>query len=204
MTEKKYFIPPGALYIKFKSIWRNFIMNTVKSERIKEELNQAHQHIKSGKTYSKLVPVNDKLHYISKLPSRLRGAASFVYDALELHVNNNLIAYVSQDTLATETGYTRQWVCYILGKLHEIGLIHKIRKGLNKANEYILVAKQNLIQKLSEYMEAKKEELKEQHGNGKQNYKSAKNDNFNNFEQREYDYDDLERKLLGWNDPLLE
>ncbi|MDP4088095.1 MAG: DnaD domain protein [Bacillota bacterium] len=30
------------------------------------------------------------------------------------------------------------------------------------------------------------------------NYKQPSKDNFNNFEQRTYDYDDLERKLLGW------
>lgn len=28
---------------------------------------------------------------------------------------------------------------------------------------------------------------------------NKKQDNFNNFEQREYDYDELERKLLGWD-----
>jgi hypothetical protein len=28
---------------------------------------------------------------------------------------------------------------------------------------------------------------------------SGKKDNFNNFEQRQYDFDDLEKKLLGWD-----
>ena len=39
----------------------------------------------------------------------------------------------------------------------------------------------------------------------KENWKPVKaedtitNTNFNNFEAREYDYDDLEKKLLGWD-----
>ncbi|MCR3760389.1 hypothetical protein KYB31_15535 [Clostridium felsineum] len=30
--------------------------------------------------------------------------------------------------------------------------------------------------------------------------KEKREDNFNNYEQRKYDYDDLEKKLLGWNE----
>jgi DnaD/phage-associated family protein len=33
----------------------------------------------------------------------------------------------------------------------------------------------------------------------KNNYKASGGDNFNNFEQRTYDYDSLEKKLLGWD-----
>lgn len=32
------------------------------------------------------------------------------------------------------------------------------------------------------------------------NYKQPSKDNFNNFEQRTYDYNDLEKKLLGWGE----
>lgn len=37
------------------------------------------------------------------------------------------------------------------------------------------------------------------YNNNNYNNKNSKNSNFNNFEQRTYDFDELERKLLGWD-----
>lgn len=43
----------------------------------------------------------------------------------------------------------------------------------------------------------KKDKIK---GNFKKNvYNNGKNDSFNNYEQRSYDFDELEKKLLGWD-----
>lgn len=43
----------------------------------------------------------------------------------------------------------------------------------------------------------KKDKMK---GNFKKNvYNNGKNDSFNNYEQRSYDFDELEKKLLGWD-----
>lgn len=45
---------------------------------------------------------------------------------------------------------------------------------------------------------AKRDVKKSTYRKPSNNYKQPSKDTFNNFEQRTYDYDDLERKLLGW------
>lgn len=47
----------------------------------------------------------------------------------------------------------------------------------------------------------REQERKKREKNSKNLSKPNKNSTFNNFEQREYDFDNLEKKLLGWEEP---
>jgi len=168
-----------------------------KIEKLKEKLNKEYKHIPTTKVYSNHVPINTKLEKLRLLPSGLRGAASLVYDALEAHCNEKYEVYASQSTLAIETGYSREWVNYIIKKLVEVGLINKKRRGLNISNLYTLIVKKAMCVIVDEIknilIEIKKHEKEEK----QKNYKNTKKREFTDYDQRNYDYDELEKALLG-------
>jgi predicted transcriptional regulator len=177
-------------------------MLKAKIQEIKEKLNKDHKTIQSMKIYSNNVPVNEVISIINnKLPKGIRGAAIAVYFALEGHANSSCEVNTSQQTLANETGYSREYVNYIIGQLHSIGLIQRIRRGLKQVNQYILTVKKNIVEILSELKELYIQMQKEKREQQQKNYNN-KPSTFNNFKQRNYDFEDLEKKLLGWEDEL--
>lgn len=199
------------MIIKVLALWiwineksrRVFIMLNQKIQEIKERLNKDHKAIQTMKIYSNNVPVNEVISIIGcKLPKGIRGASIAVYFALEGHANATCEVNTSQETLARETGYSREYVNYIIGQLHTIGLIQKIRRGLKQVNQYILTVKKNIVEALNELKELYIQIQKDKRQHQQKKYNNGKSSTFNNYEQRTYDFDDLERKLLGWEQDL--
>jgi hypothetical protein len=184
------------------------------SERVQivlNELNKQFKTITTMKIYSDRVPINKKIELLKQLPVRIRGTASLVYDALEGHANDEYKVFASQETIAKEIGYTREHVNYIIGLLHQIGLIKKIRRGVNKTNEYILTMKQMMISILEEKTNIEKEEEKNKQAKKK---KSSDNKDYSNNKkqssfsdyggQRSHISKELELALRGISDEDIE
>jgi hypothetical protein len=182
------------------------------SEKLKNILSENHQKIKTMKVFSNAVAVNDKLAFINTLDKGIRGTCNLILDAFEGHVNtdensdNYMQVYASQATIATELGFTREYISHCINRMAESELCPfvKIRRGLNMVNQYIMTAKKKLVELLKEIYKAQQEELQAKNQENKNKEKKQwfgrkdKVDNFNNFEQRYYDFDALEKKLLGW------
>jgi DNA replication protein DnaD len=64
-----------------------------------------------------------------------------------------------------------------------------------------LTVKKNIVEILSELKELYIQMQKEKREQQQKNYNN-KPSTFNNFKQRNYDFEDLEKKLLGWEDEL--
>jgi DNA-binding Lrp family transcriptional regulator len=176
----------------------DFLMLKQKLEQIKARLNQEYKSIDTMKVYSNHVPVNIKIKKLSTLPSRLRGAASLVYDAMEAHCNKDFQVYATQQTIAKETGYSREWVNHIIQLLVDVGLIEKIRRGLKQPNLYTLIIKKKISSIINEIkfvlIEIARGKKKKQ---SEKNSYSQNKRTFTDYDQRSYDYDALEKVALG-------
>jgi hypothetical protein len=181
------------------------------SEKLKNILNENHAKIKTMKIFSNAVGVNDKIAFLLTLDKGIRGTCGLILDMFEGHVNtdeksdNYMIVYASQATVAKELSLTREYVSHCINQMakNELCPFTKIRRGLNLCNQYIMTAKKKLVELLKEIYKAQEEERKAKNQENKAKEKKQwfgkkdKVDNFNNFEQREYDWDDLEKKLRG-------
>lgn len=89
-----------------------------------------------------------------------------------------------------------------LRELKTKGYINIIRRGsTSNKYEFIKEIKRYIdasIKQAKEKANAHVEYLRQTYGYKKAN-KSKNKGNWNNYEQRTYDFDDLERKLLGWD-----
>ncbi|NMM61156.1 hypothetical protein HBE96_00245 [Clostridium sp. P21] len=186
------------------------------SEQLKEQLRKEFMPIKSLKVYSNANAVNSKISFIKSLDKGIRGVCSMILDFFEARVNtddtkdNYMIVYASQKEIADEFGFTREYISHCINRMVEntICPFVKVRQGLNKSNYYIMKKKKEMIDLLKKIFQAQQEELKvkneEKQDRQKKEYKnnyssSNKVSTFNNFKQRTYDFEELERKLLGWD-----
>ena len=88
---------------------------------------------------------------------------------------------ILEDVELLEKEYTEMWVIEALKEASEQGIRNiKYVKGILK--------------------NWKARGFKAEKPQNKQQTKYSKTSGFNNFEPREYDYDSLEKKLLGWED----
>lgn len=97
----------------------------------------------------------------------------------------------SQQTIANDLKVSVRTVQRHLRLLADQGYIQKKRRGFNMTNIYTLL--KSVVEKVKE----KKEEMT---NNFKKSFSNKEKPKlkFNNFQAREYDYDKLERQLLGW------
>lgn len=178
-------------------------------QETEEKKKKAHDNFLSKhsplkmKPYSNNVPVNEIIDVINKkVPKGLKNAAKAVYFSLEAHANKACYANPAQATIASECDMSREYVCYILKKLDEAGIIKKIRRGLTYCNIYILVIKQKLMEDLQSEIELNitlatlKKQLNKTKNNKIQT-KENKKSTFNNYNQRKYNFENLEGLLLG-------
>ncbi|AGX43647.1 putative transcriptional regulator [Clostridium saccharobutylicum] len=130
------------------------------------------------------------------------------------HTNNNSKAFPSYQTIADNCNITRVTVINVVKQLIEQELIIKeIRKippsednkVSNETNVYSITEKvfknckeESLLNDSNGVIPLKGQTHIKDFSNSKINSSRSKL-KFNNFEPREYDYDDLERKLLGWD-----
>jgi DNA-binding GntR family transcriptional regulator len=104
--------------------------------------------------------------------------------------------YPSINYIANALGTCTRTINRYLKELVELGLILKRRRG-SISNIYTLLQKKagQAIEKVQEIIKSAKKAYKSNY----KPYPNKKESVFNNFEQRTYDYDNLEEKLLGWS-----
>ncbi|AKA71944.1 hypothetical protein [Clostridium scatologenes] len=186
------------------------------SEQLKEKLRKEFMPLKNLKIFSNANAINSKIAFIKSLDKGIRGTCSMILDFFECRVNtdgskdNYMIVYASQSNIADELGFTREYISHCINRMAESSICPfiKVRQGLNKSNYYIMETKKKLVNLLKQIFHAQQEELKaknqEKQQQKKKEYKKSNSNEkfstFNNFEQRTYDFEDLEKKLLSWTD----
>lgn len=181
------------------------------SEKLKQELREKFMPIKSLKVFSNADALNLKISFLKSLPKGIRGTCSMILDFLECRVNteeskdNYMIVYASQSEIGATLGFTREYISHCINRMAESPIcpFTKVRQGLNKPNYYIMQKKKELIELLKQIFQAQQEESKAKSADKQQNenkkYNKERFSKFNSFPQRTYDFDKLERQLLGWD-----
>ncbi|MCB2299618.1 helix-turn-helix domain-containing protein [Clostridium tagluense] len=97
--------------------------------------------------------------------------------------------FPSQKTLSQAINRSIRTIQRSLKKLKQLGYI-LVELRIGTSNIYTMLKK--IISQKSEKAVKKVNELRQKFGNKK------KQDNWNDYPQRDYDFDKLEKKLLGW------
>ncbi len=163
----------------------------------------------------------------NNLSKRLRSSLTYFYDEFLhlIHRTGETLYKTTQKTIAKYVGFSRTHTNKLIRHLECAGLIVIIEDTTAK-NPYenyfwyrlplqveLYNSKQESIEKAKNNAEDIKKKaiekaVKQTINNSKNSYnnygKYNKVDSFNDFEQRDYDYNDLEMKLLGLNTPQLE
>ncbi|PJI07669.1 helix-turn-helix domain-containing protein [Clostridium sp. CT7] len=123
------------------------------------------------------------------ITSDLSNGAFRLYILLQSYCygNQKHTCYPSQATLSKQLNRTTRTIQRYLKELEDKGYIEKKRRG-SISNIYKML-KKVIQQKVNKAVNS-----------AKNAYKKYKNklDNFNDYSQREYDYNDLEKKLTAW------
>lgn len=186
LIAKKFIIPfdSGVCVIKH---WR--IHNYIQKDRYKETVykeEKSHLLLKDNKSYKYMdTPC---IQDVSIPETQVRIGK----DSLDKNNNKSLLLFeelgfgsispiILEDVELLEKEYTEMWVIEALKEASEQGIRNiKYVKGILK--------------------NWKARGFKAEKPQNKQQNKYSKTSGFNNFEPREYDYDSLEKKLLGWED----
>lgn len=130
------------------------------------------------------------------------------------HTNNNSKAFPSYQTIADNCNITRVTIINVVKQLIEQELIIKEIRKIPPSEQNKVQNENNIYNIIEKVYRNCKEERLPKDSNGSiplkgqahikdfsdNKVKSSKSRlKFNNFPQREYDYEDLERKLLGWD-----
>jgi len=133
--------------------------------------------------------------FTNKLYVDLSNDARIIYalllDRLQLSVKNqwydemgNVYLIFTREQLAAGAGVSVRTVVRAMNLLNEVELVKETRQGLNKPN-LIYVGKLKYDAAVKPFKQAE---------NAQKGHRPKKD-----FVEREYDYDDLEKKLLGWD-----
>lgn len=109
------------------------------------------------------------------------------------------LCYPSQKTLAGKLNKSVRTIQRNLSELVKAGLI-KIKRRGSVSNIYELIGISNSSSSIDTSIKKTLEKGKPKNSNWK-NYSNKKQDLFNNYEQRNYDFEKLENALLG-NSPI--
>ncbi|MDB2125785.1 DnaD domain-containing protein [Clostridium paraputrificum] len=192
LIAKKFIIPfdSGVCVIKH---WR--IHNYIQKDRYKETVykeEKSHLLLKDNKSYKYMDTPCIQDVSIPETQVRI-GKDRIGKDSLDKNNNkSSLLLFeelgfgsispiIVEDIELLEKEYTEMWVIEALKEASEQGIRNiKYVKGILK--------------------NWKARGFKADKPQNKQQTKYSKTSGFNNFEPREYDYDSLEKKLLGWED----
>lgn len=191
LIAKKFIIPfdSGVCVIKH---WR--IHNYIQKDRYKETVykeEKSHLLLKDNKSYKYMDTPCIQDVSIPETQVRI-GKDRIGKDSLDKNNNKSLLLFeelgfgsispiILEDVELLEKEYTEMWVIEALKEASEQGIRNiKYVKGILK--------------------NWKARGFKAEKPQNKQQTKYSKTSGFNNFEPREYDYDSLEKKLLGWED----
>lgn len=191
LIAKKFIIPfdSGVCVIKH---WR--IHNYIQKDRYKETVykeEKSYLLLKDNKSYKYMGTPCIQDVSIPETQVRI-GKDRIGKDSLDKNNNKSLLLFeelgfgsispiILEDVELLEKEYTEMWVIEALKEASEQGIRNiKYVKGILK--------------------NWKARGFKAEKPQNKQQNKYSKTSGFNNFEPREYDYDSLEKKLLGWED----
>lgn len=191
LIAKKFIIPfdSGVCVIKH---WR--IHNYIQKDRYKETVykeEKSHLLLKENKSYKYMDTQCIQDVSISETQVRI-GKDRIGKDSLDKNNNKSLLLFeelgfgsispiILEDIKLLEKEYTETWVIEALKEANAAGV---------RNLKYVIGILKNW----------KSKGFKAEKPQNKQQNKYSKTSGFNNFEPREYDYDSLEKKLLGWED----
>lgn len=118
-----------------------------------------------------------------------RSVRLFAIELLSRCYNDKTSCYPSQETLAKDMEVSVRTIQRWVKILKENNIIRVIRRGFNKTNEYFMLFKQKAEKGVTEVKKAMNKAHK--------SYKKAKG-HFNNYNQRTYNFNDLEKGLLQY------
>lgn len=118
-----------------------------------------------------------------------RSVRVFAMELLSRCYDKKISCFPSQQTLATDMGVSVRTIQRWVKILKQEGIIKVIRRGFNMTNEYFMLMKQKVIKGVTEVKKAMNKAHK--------SYTKAKG-HFNNYNQRTYDFNDLEKGLLQY------
>lgn len=191
LIAKKFIIPfdSGVCVIKH---WR--IHNYIQKDRYKETVykeEKSHLLLKDNKSYKYMDTPCIQDVSIPETQVRI-GKDRIGKDSLDKNNNKSLLLFeelgfgsispiILEDIKLLEKEYTETWVIEALKEANAAGV---------RNLKYVIGILKNW----------KAKGFKAEKPQNKQQNKYSKTSGFNNFEPREYDYDSLEKKLLGWED----
>ena len=192
LIAKKFIIPfdSGVCVIKH---WR--IHNYIQKDRYKETVykeEKSHLLLKDNKSYKYMDTPCIQDVSIPETQVRI-GKDRIGKDSLDKNNNkSSLLLFeelgfgsispiIVEDIKLLEKEYTETWVIEALKEANAAGV---------RNLKYVIGILKNW----------KSKGFKAEKPQNKQQNKYSKTSGFNNFEPREYDYDSLEKKLLGWED----
>lgn len=192
LIAKKFIIPfdSGVCVIKH---WR--IHNYIQKDRYKETVykeEKSHLLLKDNKSYKYMDTPCIQDVSIPETQVRI-GKDRIGKDSLDKNNNkSSLLLFeelgfgsispiIVEDIELLEKEYTEMWVIEALKEANAAGV---------RNLKYVIGILKNW----------KSKGFKAEKPQNKQQNKYSKTSGFNNFEPREYDYDSLEKKLLGWED----
>ena len=191
LIAKKFIIPfdSGVCVIKH---WR--IHNYIQKDRYKETVykeEKSHLLLKDNKSYKYMDTPCIQDVSIPETQVKI-GKDRIGKDSLDKNNNKSLLLFeelgfgsispiILEDIKLLEKEYTETWVIEALKEANAAGV---------RNLKYVIGILKNW----------KAKGFKAEKPQNKQQNKYSKTSGFNNFEPREYDYDSLEKKLLGWED----
>lgn len=133
------------------------------------------------------------------ITSYLSDKAFRLYSLLQsMAYRDKITCYPSQKYMAVALRCSVRTIQRALTELKDAGLISIRRRG-SISSIYTLLQKktQQVVQKVKEKVNKAKNTYKGYKNDSYNNYNKNKVDTFNNYPQREYDWRELENKLLG-------
>ena len=187
LIAKKFIIPfdSGVCVIKH---WR--IHNYIQKDRYKETVykeEKSHLLLKDNKSYKYMdtpciqdvsIPETQVRIGKDRIDKNNNKSSLLLFEELGF---GSISPIIVEDIKLLEKEYTETWVIEALKEANAAGV---------RNLKYVIGILKNW----------KSKGFKAEKPQNKQQNKYSKTSGFNNFEPREYDYDSLEKKLLGWED----
>ncbi|NFI54489.1 replication initiation protein [Clostridium botulinum] len=199
-------------YKKYKEFKRRVLVPALKEINEKLNMNVDYEEIRVGRCIAKLKFIVEDLEprsYDFNKDKFLKEQISTDEIALDLNISNNINIDLTESNKDELLLNNRKEFIDITEELNKSGIkiaISTINRFKTKYGEELVKKSVSILcnkvkqQKITAPVKYLKGILENLDKNPKDNeINNAKKLRFNNFEPREYDYDELEKKLLGWD-----
>ncbi|NFA43766.1 RepB family plasmid replication initiator protein [Clostridium botulinum] len=198
-------------YKKYKEFKRRVLVPALKEINEKLNMNVDYEEIRVGRCIAKLKFIVEDLEprsYDFNKDKFLKEQISTDEIALDLNISNNINIDLTESNKDELLLNNRKEFIDITEELNKSGIkiaISTINRFKTKYGEELVKKSVSILcnkvkqQKITAPVKYLKGILENLINNSNKKSNSTKKLRFNNFEPREYDYDELEKKLLGWD-----